>query len=160
MRDWNVRKPTADYVPGSIDWSAPEPPRPPHPDHWETPWGEVFHRGADGLYRVRPSDAPLSFPALEDKIDRFLLRWAVLRPGVAYHVHGARAAVLWRNVGGTYRAGHVALSGPLGGVWLVERETFRRAATRAELWWLGMGPMRHLPITTEAMAQRLRVALG
>jgi hypothetical protein len=155
MRDWNVRKPSAEAAP--IDWSLPEPEPLPRPDHHETPWGETYHRCTDGYYRVRTSDPPLAYSALLDKIERYHLRWYVPRIGVGLHVHGDRVAVLWRNRDGTYRAGHVAAAGPLDGKWLVESAPFRRAATRAELWWLGLGPMRHARVDLDALARRLGV---
>lgn len=163
MRDWRVRKPSADASP--IDWSKPDPPPEPRPNRKLTPWGQVFRPCADGYWRVHRSDPALSYPALLDKIDRFELRWTTLRPGICYRVvpltperGGPRLAVLWRNGDGTYRSGHVALRGERDGVWLAQHEPFRRAASRIELWWLGMGVTRAGYAPVEWVAQRLRVS--
>lgn len=160
MRDWAVRRPRGEYTPGSIDWTIPDPPQPMAPDTVDAPWGETYRRCTDGYYRVRRTDSPLSYPAVIDRIDRFRLRWEVLEPGRCYRIvplpDGDRIAVLWRNADGTYRSGHLAMRGPRHGVWLAENETFRRAATRAELWWLGLGLTRAGNAARSAVKARLR----
>ncbi len=158
MREWRVRKPSADYA--EIDWSLPEPEPTPRPDSVQTPWGEVFRPCVDGYWRTDPFDPPMSYPALLDKVDRFELRWTTLTPGRCYRVvpleTGDRLAVLWRNPDGSYRSGHVALRGERDGVWVATAEPFRRAAGRIELWWLGMGVTRRGSAPAALVADRLR----
>jgi hypothetical protein len=94
----------------------------------------VYTRFSDGLYRIRPADKPLSYPAVLDMIDRFHHRWRVLRPGLAYRQVGDRILVLWHNRDGTYRCGYVSALGERKGHWIVERGTVTQARNAGELW--------------------------
>jgi hypothetical protein len=93
--------------------ATPVPP-PERPPTVTTPWGDVVHRGSDGLYDGS------SYGALMDRCARFLeAGWRTGDDGIPYLQAGARRVLLWREPDGSWSVGHVGPGGP--GVALAER---------------------------------------
>ena len=152
---WSVPRPSG-VDPTALNLDEDPPHQGPRPDRVQAPWGELFVCGLDGYYRARRTDRPLALDALNDKIDRFHRFWQMLRPGVGYRVTGDRVLTLWRNGDGSYRVGHVAVSGPSDGQWLVESGSYQEANNAGRVWHQTHGEAPHQGITASHIQARLR----
>ena len=96
------------------------------PDRVETPWGQEWRRGVDGLYRPQVRGVrPLSLGALTDVMARWRQRcddaFTQTPKGRLYAVAGDRLVFLWRNPRtDRWSAGHLPASGPRRGHWMLQ----------------------------------------